>query len=69
MAMKTIFPIIVLMAITFSLPADAGTASCATIHDHDSRMMCMATSTGMSSYCSFIKDPDTRTRCHISLGK
>jgi hypothetical protein len=69
MVMKKIITIIVLMAMTFSIPAGAGTAACATIRDHDSRMMCMAGATGMSSYCSFIKDPDTRTRCHISLGK
>ena len=67
--MKQILLIIILIAMTISVPVIAGTASCATIHDHDSRMMCMAIATDMSSYCSFIKDHDTRIRCFATLGK
>ena len=47
----------------------AGTAMCNTISDHDSRMMCMASATGVSAYCTSIHDKDLRARCYASLGK
>jgi hypothetical protein len=47
----------------------AGVADCATLGDHDVRMMCFALQTGNSSYCSFIRDGDKRTQCRILAGK
>lgn len=66
--MNKYFYTIVLMIMTHTLQAAAGTASCSMLRDHDARQFCMATSTGMSSYCSFIKDTDTRIRCFSSVG-
>lgn len=49
--------------------AHAGTADCAIISDHDTRMTCFASQTGNSSYCSFIKNEDKRIQCRILTGK
>ena len=43
----------------------ASTAECATIRDHDTRMMCFAGETSNGSYCEFIKDHDLKIRCRI----
>lgn len=59
--------IIIFSLITFN--AAAGIATCATISDHDSRMMCMASATGSVTYCTSIHDHDMRARCYASLGK
>lgn len=59
-----------ILALTLlSLPVNASVATCATITDHDSRMMCMASATGNITYCTSIHDHDTRMRCYSNLGK
>jgi hypothetical protein len=67
MVMKKISGIILFMTMTF--PAFAGTAKCSAISNHDARMTCMAVATGNSSYCGFVKDSDSRMKCYISVGK
>jgi len=49
--------------------AEAQTARCSMIRDHDSRMSCFAAVTKNSSYCSFVNDHDLRMRCFALLGK
>lgn len=44
-----------------------GTADCATIRDHDSRMICFAHSTGQESYCGFVRDADKRVMCRAMV--
>ena len=61
--------IIFIFALLLSLPVNAGVATCATISDHDSRMMCMASVTGNVTYCTSIRESDLRARCYASLGK
>lgn len=57
--------IVALFILLNAKKADASTAECATIRDHDTRMMCFAGETGNGSYCNFIKDHDTKIRCRI----
>lgn len=59
----------ILMVMIFSSNAAAGTATCSMISDHDSRMMCFATSTGSVSWCGFIKDKDMKIRCYAATGR
>jgi hypothetical protein len=60
---------VLLLVMIFSSNATASTASCALIGDHDTRMMCYATSTGSASWCGFIKDKDTKIRCYAATGR
>lgn len=46
-----------------------GPAECATIHDHDSRMMCFAEATGSETWCESIHDHDLRVRCRVRMSK
>ena len=55
----------VLFILSTSKEVVASIAECATIRDHDTRMMCFAGETGNGSYCNFIKDHDTKIRCRI----
>ena len=42
-----------------------GVADCATIRDHDTRMICFARVTGQESYCGFVRDADRRVECRV----
>jgi len=44
---------------------NSGMAECATIKDHDSRMMCFAAASGEVSWCEFIHEHDMRVRCRM----
>ena len=66
--MKKVICLLLLASFTLVSTAQAGTAECATITDHDTRMMCFASQTNNSSYCSFIKDHDKRAQCRIMTG-
>lgn len=55
----------VLFILSTSKEVVASIAECATIRDHDTRMMCFAGEAKNESYCEFIKDHDTKIRCRI----
>ena len=58
---------VVVVILSLSPKASAGTARCAVIPEHDSRMMCFALATGNSSYCAFIKNATERSKCYILI--
>lgn len=49
--------------------AVASTPSCETIKNIDKRNYCRAKTTGLASWCAFIKDKDTKAMCRIEVKK
>lgn len=57
------------MALTLSGVSQAQSTRCASITDHDERMVCNAVTSGRKTWCGFVKSPQKRAWCYVLLEK